>query len=364
MSTSTAVNRNCVLRRNVKTQPYGRCSVCTLPLRGCHAWQASLLSFGMIILALATTVVPAGWPLRLTALGMIALVIADGLANHRRTDQLIYTEHALREHALRLERAVAEATRELREANRALATSNLELLETDRMREALVANVTHDLRTPLTAIKGAADNLLDGIAGAISPDQREYVEIVRDHATRLTGTVNELLQAARLQAGQIELQPEPLDVHAIVADVAGGLQPLARERRIQLEVHGREARAAADRDKLRRAVENLISNALKFTGDEGRVTVEVATAGDVVEVAVRDTGHGIPADELPRLFERFYRGSTRKPGTGLGLSIARNLVRLHGGDITVASEAGRGSEFRVRLPRERAPVKLPVLGVA
>ncbi len=363
MSNSTTVNGNCVLRRNVKTQPYGRCSLCTLKLRGCHAWQASLLSFAMIVLALATTVAPGGWPIRAMALGMIALVIAEGLANHRRTDQLILNEHALREQASRLERAVADATRELREANRALATSNLELLETDRLREALVANVTHDLRTPLTAIKGAADNVLDGIAGAITSDQREYMEIVRDHATRLTGTVNELLQAARLQAGQVELKPEPLDVYAVVADVASSLQSLARERRIELEVHGSEARAAADRDKLRRAVENLVSNALKFT-DEGRVTVVVTPAGDAVEVAVRDTGRGIPPDELPRLFERFYRGSTRKPGTGLGLSIARNLVRLHGGDITVASEAGRGCEFRVRLPRERVPVKLPVLGAA
>jgi signal transduction histidine kinase len=322
-----------------------------------------MLSFAMIILALATTVVPAGWPVRLMAVAMIALVIAEGRSNHRRTDQLIYSEHALREHATRLERAVADATRELRDANRALATSNLELLETDRMRDALVTNVTHDLRTPLTAIKGAADNLLDGVAGAISPDQREYVEIVRDHATRLTGTVNELLQAARLQANQVELQPEPLDVYAVVTDIASGLQPLARERHIQLEVLGSEARAPADREKLRRAVENLVSNALKFT-DQGRVTVEVKPSSDMVEVAVRDTGHGIPADELPRLFERFYRGSTRKPGTGLGLSIARNLVRLHGGDITVVSEEGRGSEFCVRLPRERAKVLLPILGAA
>jgi signal transduction histidine kinase len=322
-----------------------------------------MLSFAMIILALATTVVPAGWPVRLMAIGMIALVIAEGRSNHRRTDQLIYSEHALREHATRLERAVADATRELRNANRALATSNLELLETDRMRDSLVTNVTHDLRTPLTAIKGAADNLLDGVAGPISPDQREYVEIVRDHATRLTGTVNELLQAARLQANQVELQPEPLDVYAVVTDIASGLQPLARERHIQLEVLGSEARAPADREKLRRAVENLVSNALKFT-DQGRVTVEVKPTPDMVEVAVRDTGHGIPADELPRLFERFYRGSTRKPGTGLGLSIARNLVRLHGGDITVVSEEGRGSEFCVRLPRERAKVLLPILGAA
>src|SRR5688572_20171466 len=205
MSTS-GVNASCVLRRNVRRQPYGRCSVCTLKLRSCHAWQASLLSFGMIILALAATVAPAGWPLRAVALGLIALVIAEGLANHRRTDQLIFSEHALRDQNDRLEHAVEAATDQLRKSNRALASSNLELLENDRMREAVVANVTHDLRTPLTAIKGAAANLLDDIAGALTSDQRQYVEIVRDHATRLTGTVNELLTAAKAQA-EIELRP-------------------------------------------------------------------------------------------------------------------------------------------------------------
>jgi signal transduction histidine kinase len=362
MSTSKALNDNCVLRRNLKRQPYGRCSVCTLELRGCHAWQASVLSFGMIILALAATVVPAGWPLRVIALGIIALVVAEGLANHRRTDRLIYSEHALRQHASRLEQTVADATRDLRDANRALATSNLELLETDRMRDALVANVTHDLRTPLTAIKGAAENLLDGIAGPLGGDQREYVEIVRDHATRLNGTVNELLQSARVEAGHVELRPEALDAHAVVQDVVSGLQPIARARRVRVVLLGGEARVTADPEKLRRAVENLVSNAVKFTEDGGQVTVEVAASDDGVDVAVRDTGKGIAAQELPKIFERFYRGSAREPGTGLGLSIARNLIRLHGGDITVASEPGRGSEFRVHLPR--TTTKLRVLGAA
>jgi signal transduction histidine kinase len=233
------------------------------------------------------------------------------------------------------------------------------------MRATLVANVTHDLRTPLTAIKGAADNLLDHIAGTLAGGQREYVEIVRDHATRLTATVNELLSSARLRAGQVEMESELLDVQGVVQEVAAGLQTLARERRIRLEVRGAEARIAADRKKLRRAFENLVSNALKFTDDDGQVIVEVTVGADSVDIAVRDTGHGIPADELPRLFERFYRGSTLLPGTGLGLSIARNLVRLHGGDISVVSEVGRGSEFRVRLPREAAAsTRLPILGAA
>lgn len=362
MSTSSAINCNCLLRRNVRRQPYGRCSVCTLKLRGCHAWQASVMSFGIIVLALAATVVPAGWPLRIAVLGIIALVVAEGLANHRRTDQLIYSEHALKQHNERLIQAVAAATRELRDANKALATSNLELMETDRLREALVANVTHDLRTPLTAIKGAAENLLDGIAGKLDADQREYVEIVRDHATRLGATVNELLHAARLEAGKVSLSPEPIDVIALVEDVTRGLETLARERGIRVEARGRRVVVAADREKLHRAVENLVSNAIKFTADGGEVVVEVEGSADAVEVAVRDTGHGIPAEELPRLFERFYRGSARAPGTGLGLSIARNLVRLHGGEITVSSQVGRGSEFRVRLPREQT--RLPVLGAA
>src|SRR5262249_21009723 len=144
-------------------------------------------------------------------------------------------------------------------------------------------------------------NLLDGIVGRLSGDQREYVEIVRDHATRLAATVNELLQAARIEGGHIELRPESLDARAVVEEVAGGLRTIARERRVKLEVRGTEARVVADREKLRRAVENLISNAVKFTDNGGCVTVEVTSARDAVEVAVRDTGHGIPAEEIPRL---------------------------------------------------------------
>lgn len=365
-SKSTAVNANCILRRNLKTQPYGRCTVCTLQLRSCHAWQASLLSFGMLFLALSVTAVPSGWPVRALALGIIVLVVAEGRANHRRTDDLIYNEHALRQSNSRLEQAVTEATGELKDANRALATSNLELIENDRIREAFVANLAHDLRTPLTAVKGAAENLLDDIAGRLLPDQREYVEIVRDHATRLGGSLNELLHGASLRAGQVELKLEPLDVGGLVSGVARGLEPLAREKGVRLQVACVEARGTGDPEKLRRVVENLVSNAIKFTNPNGEIAIEVTELPERIEIAVRDTGNGIPAGDLPRLFERFYRGSSAQAGTGLGLSIARNLARLHGGDIRVISEVGRGSEFRVVLPASQAArtARLPILGAA
>lgn len=366
MTSTSSVNANCVLRRNLKTQPYGRCSVCTLKLSGCHAWQASLLSFGILFLALASTVAPPGWAGRALALGIVALVVAEGRSNHRRTDELIDNERALRESNARLTQAVAGATGELKDANRALATSNLELIETDRLRDAFIANLAHDLRTPLTAVRGAADNLLDGIAGPLLPEQREYVGIVRDHSTRLGNALAELLQAARLRAGQVEMNPESLELRPLVEEVARGLEPLAREKKVRLSLRGGDAKTTGDREKLRRVVENLVSNAIKFTGADGEVVVDVISTAEGSEIAVRDTGSGIPSAEIPRLFERFYRGSSPQSGTGLGLSIASNLVRLHGGDIRVSSEVGRGSEFRVRLPPSDAirSARLPILGAA
>ncbi len=367
MSSSTLrLNQNCVLRRNVQTQPYGRCSVCELPLRGCHAWRASGLSFGIILLSLALMTVPSGAFEQALVLGIIALVLVEGRANHRRTDQLIASEHSLRDQSRRLERAVDAATGELREANQALARSNLELLETDRLRESILANVAHDLRTPLTAIQGAADNLIDGIAGPLGADQREYVAIVRDHAVRLSATVNEVLRVAREQTALVELHTALTNVSDLVADVARGLETLARERGVRLEVQTSPAEAPVDADKLRRVLEILLSNAIRFTWQEDEIVLTTGQSEEAVEVLVRDTGIGIGAEDLPRIFERFYRGRSDRSGTGLGLAIARSLVRLHGGEISVQSEPGRGSEFRVLLPRGQAHPRrsLPVLGAA
>lgn len=360
-SSATPINTNCLLRRNLRTQPYGRCSVCTLPLRGCHAWQASVLSFFVIVLVLGSMVVPAGIPQRLMLAGAVLLVLVEGLANHRRTDQLIYSEHELRSHARKLESAVAAATADLRAANQELARTNLTLIENDRQRESFVAGLTHDLRTPLTAVTGAADNLLGGIAGTLTDDQREYVEIIREHAQRLNATTGELLEAARIEAGKISLAVAEVDVRELADEVRRGLEPVARERGLAVEVAGDAAPAMVDRDKLRRVLENLVGNAVKYTPRGGQVAVAVTRGSDRVEIAVRDDGPGIAPDVLPRLFDRYVQGAAGQPGTGLGLSIARNLVRLHGGDVTVASKPGQGSEFVVVLPRDGARRRLPVV---
>jgi signal transduction histidine kinase len=364
------VNDRCALRRNVKVQPYGRCSVCSLQLGQCHAWQSSWLSFGLVILAVMPLLLPSGWPLQASVVVTIGVLVAQGMLVHRRTDELIYGQHRLLQTSRELEesnrgleaakrdleRQVAERTAKLRDANRSLAVANLELAESARRKEAAMLEVSHDLRTPLTSIKGAAQNLLDGIAGRLVPDQREYLEIVRDHADRLIGAVSALLESARAEAvtSPVTFVTETADVGALAADVVRSLQPIAKERAVELGAETRGVAASVDTGKLRQVIENLVGNALKFTDAGGRVSVHVDGDDDAVTLSVRDTGVGIDEPEMKHLFDRFRRAPGGRPGTGLGLAITRDLVRLHGGDISVSSRPGEGTIFEVLLPRSAA----------
>jgi signal transduction histidine kinase len=357
------VNDNCALRRNVAVQPYGRCSVCTLRLDQCHAWQSSAMSFVLVIAILVPLVVHESWAVRVAVATSLLLLVVQGVINHKRTDELIFGQHQLSRtsddlrrananlEAARqgLEREVASRTEKLRETNVALARANLELAELAHRREQMVLEVSHDLRTPLTSIKGAADNLLDGIAGPLGESPREYVGIVRDHAERLIGAIGKLLQAARAETVKVDLDLEPIDLSALARDVVKSLQPIAEEGRVRVEVQGASATARVDPAKLRKVIENLVGNALKYTDAGGSVRVEIA-GGDDVRITVEDTGVGMTEEQLGRIFDRFYRGHGDRPGTGLGLAITRDLVRLHGGDVLAKSRAGHGSAFCVVLP--------------
>jgi signal transduction histidine kinase len=353
-STSTrkklpVVNDNCALRRNVAVQPYGRCSVCSLKLRQCHAWQSSSMSFALVVFLLAPLIVHDAWILKITVAASLLLLLVQGMANHKKTDDLIFGQHALAQARANLEEQVAARTV-------ALARANLELEELARRREQMVLEVSHDLRTPLTSVKGAAENLLDGIAGTLDESQREYVEIVRDHAGRLIDAINKLLEAARQPEPTVDLELAPTDVGVLARDVARSLQPIADERGIELAVEAGDAVATlADADKLRKVLENLVGNALKFTDRGGRVRIAVGRSDGYVRVTVKDTGVGIDAKELARVFDRFHRVSAGdRPGTGLGLAITRDLVRLHGGDVVATSEPGRGSTFSAAFPARAA----------
>ncbi len=240
-------------------------------------------------------------------------------------------------------------------------------LDAERLREAaesanlskteFLASMSHELRTPLNAIGGYTDLMLLGVRGAITPDQRTDLERINRSQRHLLGVINDILNFARLEAGFVDYAPRAIPVADLMAEVEPLVLPQLGAKALAFT---RDAGPAglcvhADPEKGRQILLNLLANAIKFTDRGGRVWLTGAAAAGAVEIAVHDTGIGIPADRLASVFDPFVQvhRSLSRPvdGTGLGLSISRDLARGMGGDITVVSEPGRGSTFTLRLPR-------------
>ena len=225
----------------------------------------------------------------------------------------------------------------------------------EEMKSEFVAAVSHELRTPLTSIYGFAETLLRQDVLFEEDERRTFLGYVASEAQRLTGIVDALLNVARLDAGDLQMELAPIDVRAVVSEVIEGVQesrPLNGHHFV-VDLPSEPLDAAADRDKLRQILANLVDNAVKFSPDGGTVTVAARRKTGGIEVRVMDHGPGIPAAERARIFRKFYRGDFARdqPGsTGLGLFIAEGLVRAMGGRIWVDSEEGEGSSFAFELP--------------
>jgi signal transduction histidine kinase len=253
---------------------------------------------------------------------------------------------------LELEQLAAQRGVKLSCANIALSRAKIAFEQAAKRREEMVQDVAHDLRTPLTSIKGASQNLLDDMAGPLSDSAREYVEIVRDQAEHLIGIVNWLVDAMRVSLDPVEIETSPVDIDELARRVVRGFRPIAEEQQIELTVKTEPSGALVDAAKLFLVIENLVGNALKFTEAGGKVAVSVRPVDQAVEISVTDTGVGLTPEERQHVFDRYYRSRDPRGGTGLGLSISRELVRLHGGDIGVTSEKGKGSTFLITLPSD------------
>jgi len=226
--------------------------------------------------------------------------------------------------------------------------------ELDRMRDAFVATVSHELRTPLTSISGFLEMMQDEEEG-LGESGRRYLDVIRRSTERLHGLVEDLLLVAQIEASRVELQREQLDLRQLVASAVETARPAADEKGVTLAVvldHPSEV--TADRSRIAQVLDNLVSNAVKFTNGGGNVTVTLAGDGDSVQLVVADTGIGVAADEQGQVFSRFFRASTATqraiPGTGLGLAISRALVEQHGGTISFASREDEGTQVTVTLP--------------
>jgi signal transduction histidine kinase len=248
-----------------------------------------------------------------------------------------------------------EQTSSLVCASTRLELQNERLLELDRMKDDFIAVVSHELRTPLTSIAGYLEMALDSDDKPIPPTQEGYLLIAQRNVSRLMALVNQLLFLERAKAHGFELAKQPVDLAQVIREAAETARPAAETRSVELQVDvSRAPRVLADRGLIMQLVDNLVSNAVKFTPPGGRVELAVRPHGQRVVVAVSDTGAGIAADELPKLFTPFFRSSkaTRDAvgGTGLGLAISRLIAEAHGTGIDVESTPGRGTTFRFKLP--------------
>jgi two-component system phosphate regulon sensor histidine kinase PhoR len=229
----------------------------------------------------------------------------------------------------------------------------LERLE--RMRTEFVANVSHELRTPLTAIHGYVETLLGGAIDDPRDSQR-FLDVIQRHTQRLGRLLNDLTDLSNIELGRVALHFAPTSVAAVADSVIEVVRPRADGKQIALDIDvpGDLPLVHADQDRLQQILINVLDNAVKYTDAGGRVTVRARAADGAVEIAVSDTGLGIPAADLPRVTERFYRVDKARSrdlgGTGLGLAIVKHLVQVHDGDLRIESEPGRGTTVFVRVP--------------
>ncbi|WP_437282411.1 ATP-binding protein [Sorangium sp. So ce375] len=283
-----------------------------------------------------------------------------GIEQCRRTEEL-------KTRAERVEAEVFLRAQEIQRANEQLRVANEQLSRLDELKTKFFSNVSHEFRTPLTLMLCPIDELLTGAPGGLTGRQRELAELARRNARRLLKLVNTLLDFARIETARMHMTYEALDLSALTAEVANAFRATVQRAglRFVVDCPPLPERIYVDREMWEKIVLNLVSNAFKFTF-EGEIAISLRWGGDHALLEVRDTGTGIPAGELPRIFERFHRihgarGRSHE-GSGIGLALVRELVRFHAGDVQAASEVGRGSTFTVRIPAGSAHVPAERIG--
>jgi signal transduction histidine kinase len=356
------------------------------PMSGAHRWRRgrarfkrrmALLLVGLLTLVGigASTVVrwvfdAAGGserhlPLRFVPFVFMALMIASMLlltffAVMRRVGSpmgdIVSAAHRVGsgDYGVRLEE---RGPRFLRVVARSFNSMTAQLESQDQQRRQLMADIAHELRTPLSVIQGRLEGLVDGV---YPRDEARMAELLED-TRMLTRLVDDLRTLANAEAGNLPLRKEPTDLSVLLHDSVASFAAEARDTQIDLRVEEATELPLVEIDplRIREVLTNLIANAVRHTSAGGRilVTAEAEAAAGRVQVAVVDTGSGIPPEELPRIFDRFYKGASSR-GSGLGLTIARNLVLAHGGQISADSQPGRGTRIQFNLPVKSPEMEL------
>jgi signal transduction histidine kinase len=262
--------------------------------------------------------------------------------------------------------AMLETQRDLESQNAQLLRLNQRLKEADRIKSSFLGTVSHELRTPLSSIIGYSEMLAEGLVGGLNAEQMQFVRTIMEKGNTLLKLIASILDMSQIEAGKVRLAFEWVDVQELVESSLTSVLPQAQRKGLTVKVEWPEVaqpRVVADREKLRQVVVNLLANAVKFTPGGGRVEVRLSAHGKQTDlgvegyrIEVEDTGVGIPLDQRERIFQSFYQvddSPTREyGGAGLGLAIVKSYVEGHGGQVSVTSEVGQGSCFRVVMPIE------------
>jgi PAS domain S-box-containing protein len=234
----------------------------------------------------------------------------------------------------------------------------------ERMKQEFVAMISHDLRTPLTSVKGFLSMLIRGVYGTLNEVGEKRSNAAERNVSRLIALINDLLDIEKLESGTLDISPQLVDLFDVVSRSLDAVRVYAEQHNVQLETIPSTFELYADGDRLVQVLVNLVSNAVKFSPPGEKVTIEAVEVGDSVEVRVRDRGRGVPSSHREIIFDRFAQveaaDATKKGGTGLGLAICKAIIEQHGGKIGVDSEEGKGSTFYFRIPKaESVPVAVP-----
>lgn len=242
---------------------------------------------------------------------------------------------------------------EIADLDAAFHETATQLQEVDRLKKEFVSMVSHDLRTPLTAIGGLLEFLEAGMLGELTDKGREHVKAAEHDVQRLIGLINGLLEIDKMESGTVDMSVAPQNLSEILERSVASVASISQSRGIAISVPQTTEVVMADSDRLVQVIVNIISNALKFSEEGSSIEIDVTVHDNDVEVRITDHGRGIPADQLSAIFDRFRQVETedKKKGTGLGLAICRQIIEQHGGTIGADSEAGKGSSFWFRIPR-------------
>jgi signal transduction histidine kinase len=267
-----------------------------------------------------------------------------------------------------VDRRIESRNDELSQLAGELARIKEKLEELERLKSTFISSVSHQFKSPLTAIEGYIDFFIEGIDAGIGKEKQiKALKIMKHNASRLGRLINDVLDLAKIEARQLEMKMQPLKLTEVLKEKAREFQPLARKKEIQMEVktEGEIGQVLGDRKKLGKVLDNLLSNALKFTSRKGKVVIgaketsdQAGESGSFVEVSISDTGCGIPETEISKVFGKFRRLAPEDEttmeelkGPGLGLAVAKGMVEAQGGRIWVESELGKGSKFMFTLPK-------------